>query len=345
MGNNRLQKSLRTILSQFGGGNIAFNPTAPGGVGFGRGPGAMGAGQINRYYETPLDANFHRKFDPSYFDDKINIEKRLEIFHSDLENDVKGTKLEKGERTDLDKSDKKLRYERIVTPEKKEKEDVPEEVIEVCFEALLNVARMNDDSKHPFEDENPPQVKPSRRHTMSNKKIAIITDRMLGTSPFYGYEEDDAERSPFDILKFTTPMDGSKRFHGYKDGKEVMDWINHPYDEDFGGLYGETLAFDHPQDVEQPDKTVDISDHEVAKEINQNQKEQKKKLPSGETGLEQKRLEELMRLPNGPGKTMRMDLFLGDTRDEFTETMGVADKYKGSAPGSAGLGYIGFSNA
>ena len=95
--------------------------------------------------------------------------------------------------------------------------------------------------------------------------------------PTDGYEEDDAERSPFDILKFTTPMDGSKRFHGYKDGKEVMDWINHPYDEDFGGLYGETLAFDHPQDVEQPYKTVDISDHEVAKEINQNQKEQKKK--------------------------------------------------------------------
>ena len=341
----RLQKSVRKVLAQFGGGNLGFNPTAPGGLGFGKGPGAMGAGQINRYYETPLDNNFHRKFDPSYSDDKINLEKRLEIFHSDIENDKKGVALTDKQRTELDKSDKKLRFEKKVS-ELPEKDRTPEKVLEVCFEVLLSAARTNDDSeKHPFEDHNPPTIRPSRRHSLSQKQtLAIITDRMLGTSPFLGYEEDDDQRSPFDILKFTTPPDGSKRFHEYKDGKGVMDWINAPYDEDFNGLYGETLAFDHPQDKEQPYKTVDISTHEIAKEV-ENQESKNKKKPGGEKGLEDKRLEDLMRLPDGPGKTMRLDLFLGDTRDAFTETMGVADKYHGSAPGAVGLGNIGFSNA
>ena len=335
-----MQRSVRKIMAQFGGGNPAFNPTAPGGLGFGRGPGSMGAGQINRYYETPLDANFKRVFDASYTDDKVNIEKRLEIFHGDIENDLKNCVLKDGQINELDKSDKKLRYEKLMTPDKKA-EVVQEKVLEVCLDA----ARTNDDSKHPFEDELPPTIKPSRRHTFS-----IRTDRMLGTSPFLGYEEDedDEDRSPFDVAKFTTPMDGSKRYYPFKEGKEVSEFLDKPFDVDFGGLYGESLAFDHPQDKEQPSQTTDIAPHEIAKIINQQQKNKvnnKKKNHGGESGLEEKRRQDLMRLPDGPGKTMRMDLFLGDTRDEFQEVMGVADKFSNSPAGSAGLGNIGFSSA
>lgn len=327
-------KNIRVIISQYGGGYLSYKPFAPGGLAFGR-PGGMGASGINRYYEVPLDSNLKRIHDPSYSDDTINIEKRLEVFHDDIENDLKGYVLKDDDFEDLKKSDLKLRYEKILsTPAKKPTKE--EKFLEVCFEVLLQAARTNDNTKHPFEDANPPTIKPTRRHTVSQ----IYINRGLGISPFLGTDFEGEKRSPYDKARMSTPPDGNPRFFGHDTGVEVAEFLETSPDVDFQGLYGESLAFNFPPDKETPAKYGDQIPQLIEKLM------QKANQLGSEAGMELKRkIQTLLRLPAGIGKDFRVDQNFGDTRDQFQEVQGVADAFPATPTSAAGLGYLGISKS
>ena len=148
---DKLSNSIRHIIAQFGGGTPTWNTTAPGGLGFGSGQGLPGS--QSTYYEYPLDSNIKRLNDPSLSDPSLSIEKRLEIYHTDIENDLRNTMTMDMELAELKQSDVRLRKEKIYTDAgNPEPPKEPESVNYVSFETLLDAARTNSDEKHPYED-------------------------------------------------------------------------------------------------------------------------------------------------------------------------------------------------
>lgn len=326
----RLNKNLRHIFSQYGGGGPSYNPFSPGGISYGK-PGGFGNSQINQYYETPLDESIIRLNDVSLQDDTLSVEKRLEIYHDSIEQDIKGYLLKEDDLSGLNKSDRQLLFTKNIThPVTNTKSETKK--MDYALEFLLETARTNSSDRHPFEDVSPPQIKPSRRHTMSQ----IYINRGTGATPFLGF---DTQRSPYDVAKYTSPPDGNPRSYPYRDQNEIDAYLRNPQDIDFMSLYGETLAFDHPQDPESKDSGYKVDDivKKIIEKVSKNGTEQALDL--------KRKLEELLRLPNGPGKARRMDDFFGDTRDQLQEVMGMADKYPASPNMSVGLGILPFGKA
>jgi hypothetical protein len=328
-----LNKSIKHIFAQVGGGTPAYNPFAPGSVNFAK-PGGYGSGGINAYHEVPLDESLHRMNDASLKDDTLSVEKRLEIYHDDIENDTKAYALKESEREELKKSDANLRYVKLITDPPKDTK--LKKYLEVGFEKLLDKARTNSDEKHPYEDVNPPTIKPSRVHTSQ-----IYLNRTIGKSPFKGTEEDGAWRHPFDAIRQTLPPDGTPRSYPYRDQREIDEYLASPKDINFSELYGESLAFDHPQDTEDPNSTGMSGVTEVVKDITQKSKGQS----NTETALEDWRENLKSTLFGGPGKARKMDEYFGDTRERFQEVMGVADKYPATPEKSVGMINWGFSSS
>lgn len=315
-------------MAQFGGGGPAFNLSSPGGLNFGS-PAAV-SNNTTTYYEIPLDANIKRLNDPTLNDPELSIEKRLEIFHNDLENDFKNSTLINNELNDLHRSDVQLRKTKILTEIGKNQHSTeePKEKKYVAFEALLEQARTNDNSKHPFEDVNPPLEQPTRVHWAQT----LYTNRGTGTTVFNPTTEN--ERSPFNKARYTSPPDGNPRSYPYRDQHEIDEYLKNPEDVNFEHLYGETLTFNYPQDPETENKTGYKGIYEIFKKF---LKKMKSKSMTHEQALAEWSKEiqnNMMHGPGGPGR--RLDLYLGDTRDQFQEVMGVADKYPSSPISSVG---------
>jgi hypothetical protein len=334
----RLRQSTKYILSQVGGGTPTHNAFAPGSVNFAK-PGGMGSSGINAYYEVPLDENLHRMNDVSLKDESLSFEKRLEVFHDDIENDIKAYILQDGDKRKLDNSDDNLRYVKLVTnpPDLSPKDKHKTPQYHMNFEALLNSARRNTEDKHPYEDDNPPTIKPSRIHTSQ-----IYINRTLGKSPFIGIENDGVEQHPYDKAKQSLPPDGTPRSYPYRDQKEIDEYLQNPKDINFGALYGESLAFDYPQDIESSASGGTKGEVDTIKKLMLKLRGQ----GNSESALNAWRNQmKSSLLSGGTGKSRRMDEYFGDTRGAFQEVMGVADKFPASPEKSIGMMNWGFSSS
>jgi hypothetical protein len=323
------------ILSQFGGSTPSFNPFGPGGINFGRPGGTAGTGQVNTYYEIPLDENIKRINDPSLSESSLSIEKRLEVYHSDIESDLKGYILADGELRDLKRSDNSLRFVKILD-QKPETEEPQEPIKHVGIEMLLDAVRMNTDEKHPYEDVNPPTIHPTRRHTMSQ----VYINRGTGVTPFMGVEKEGDHRSTFDKARLNTPPDGNPRSYPYKTQKEIDNYLKNPEDVNFEGLYGEALAFDHPQDPENEE-----DGYKGMYDIIRNLLKKTKGKGNTEEALAHWRDETEKSQMAGPGKPRNMFDYFGDEGNEFNTIRGVGDKFPFSPEKSVGLPNWSFSKS
>jgi hypothetical protein len=321
----RLRKHVRKIFAQYGGAGPSYNTQGPGGVNFGR-PGGFGNTQVNQYYETPLDEVIQRVNDPSLYDSTDNLEKRHEIYHTRTEENIKGYNLDSRELSDLKKSDNKLRYVKVVSNPPADVVEAEDKDVHKTLEQLLDYSRRNSDEKHPYEDSVPDTIKPTRRHAQ------VYTNRGTGTTVFKPQTEND--RHPADVLRYNMLPDGqARKFLGLQGdnkgstGKGVDNYLQNPKDYNFMNLYGDNgMAFDYPQDQENPKKTG-YNSNNIIKQLIADYANS-----SGEQALRMKKeLEDMLRLPAGPGKERRLNDFLGDgirNRDETVpEIMGVADKY------------------
>jgi len=332
---DRLNKSIRTILAQFGGSSPSYNAFGPGGINFGE-PGGFGGGQVNKYYETPLDESMKRLDDPSLADPSLSIEKRLEVFHSDIESDLTGYALQNGEVKELRKSDNSLRFIKLLDSNKGSQPEEAPQKPDISFEMMLEAVRMNTQEKHPYEDANPPLILPTRRHMMSQTYI----NRGTGVTPFFGIENEGAHRSPFDKARFNTPPDGNPRSYPYRDQKEIDNYLKNPEDINFEGLYGETLSFDHPQDSNNPENAYQGM-HDVIK----NMLKKTRNKGNTEAALDEWRKQMTGQPLVGPGKARNMFDYFGDPSNEFNTIRGTGDKFPSSPEKAVGMPNLGFSKS
>lgn len=309
-------------MAQFGGGTTPISNFNPGGFGFGGGSPTGGGRDTNKYYEVSMDSSLKRLNDKSLCD--YSVEEKLEALHTYLHDDLKGSFLTAKEKKLLGEDDKKIRRAKIITEigKKKPEELTEKEKIYVCFEKLLDAVRTNIDTPHPLE-KSPNPDKPTRKHIMSQS----YTSRARGTSVFNPTNEVD--RSEFTNLQFTLPPDGQPRSYPYRNQAEIDQYLKNPEDIDFEGRYGETLAFDHPQEPDKPNPKNNYKKiYDLIKKL------MKKRNESGaEAGLEGWRNGIL----GGAGRAIHLDEYLGDTRGARQEVMGLADAYPSTPVGALGL--------
>lgn len=230
-------------LAQFGGNMAKPTMHGPGSSPVFKGLNRSNQG-INSKYETSIDHIISRTHNPAPLDPERNLEKRLEIFHTQAEEDMIPYKLKPKERVRLQIRKQIRRREKFYEDAAKRIDTNTVEYIKDHFapsenqitsiEEQLSSKRKYEDNKPSSisEDESPEQIRPERRHSIAKTKHGL-------TSPFFNQssEEPFAENNYNPkLLKDNFPYTSqfgelptsNKKLNDYLDEKEydIADYLN-----------------------------------------------------------------------------------------------------------------------
>ena len=228
-------------------GGIGGQPSSfgPGSSPLFKGRGKQRGTGFNKDMETQIDVLMSRTHNPAPLDPERNMEKRLEPFHTQGEEDSIPYNLSLTERNKLNRKKEIRRREKYYADAADRVDHNTVQYIKENFqpredqitsrEIALETRRVHKPgvNRDVREDQVPDQIAPTRRHSIANN---VITH---GHPPYIGVKDDEDARDPFapkltDMQNQLTTVTGPT----YDTNAGLEEWLTDASKEDFGGGTG-----------------------------------------------------------------------------------------------------------